>query len=177
MSKIDEILSANIKPKEKQEILVQAVLTSEITTDEFFVFFESARDVDKGSCADAMKHISASNPEILAPYIEVLIPYINYKSPRVKWGVPEAVGNMSKKFPKETAKAVPYLLKNTTQNKENTTVIKWCAAFALSEIVRNNPKTRAQLLPIFEDIARAEKNNGIKNVYLKALKAMKKGAA
>ncbi len=174
MSKIEEILQQKIKPKEKLSKLVEAVCKESVSVKEFIAFFESAADVDKGTCADAMKHISVSNPEILAPYILILIKYINYKLPRVKWGVPEAIGKMSKDYPEETAKAIPHLLKNTTDDKINTTVIKWCAAFALGEIAKNNPKTRKQLLPIFEKIIRSEKNNGVKNVYVKALRVIEK---
>lgn len=174
MGKIDEILQSRLKPKEKQIKLVEAVISKEVSAKDFIAFFESASDVDKGTCADAMKHISASNPEILAPYIDTLLKYINYKLPRVKWGVPEAIGNMSKDYPEKAAKAIPYLLKNTTDDKINTTVIKWCAAYALSEIAKNNPKTRKQLLPIFEKIISDEKNNGVKNVYVKALNAIEK---
>lgn len=174
MSKIEEILQLKLKPKEKQIKLVKAVCQKDIPVKEFIDFFTSASDVDKGYCADAMKHISAESPEILAPYIDILLEYINYKLPRVKWGVPEAIGNMSKDYPGKAAKAIPYLLKNTTGDKINTTVIKWCAAFALAEIAKNNPKTRKQLLPIFEKIIRSEENNGVKNVYIKALKVLEK---
>jgi len=114
MPQIEEILRSKIKPKEKQVKLVEAVCQKKVTEKEFIEYFVSASDVDKGSCADAMKHISASNPEILAPYIDILAEYINYKLPRVKWGVPEAIGNMSQDYPEKAAKAIPYLLKNTT---------------------------------------------------------------
>jgi len=77
---------------------------------------------------------------------------------------------MAKDYPNKAAKAISYLLKNTTDDKKNTTVIKWCAAFALVEIAKHNPKTRKQLLPIFEKIIKKEKNSGVKNVYAKALK-------
>lgn len=174
MSKIEEILQSKIKPKEKQIKLVEAVCKKSVSAKELIAFFESAVNVDKGTCADAMKHISASNPEILAPYIPTLIKYINYELPRVKWGVSEAIGNMSKDYPEQTAKAITYLLKNTTDDKINTTVIKWCAAYALAEIAKNNPKTRKKLLPVFEKIIKSEENNGIKNVYVKALKAIEK---
>ncbi len=174
MSKIEEILQSKIKPKEKQAKLVGAVCQKKIAAKDFIDYFVSASDADKGACADAMKHISALNPEILAPYINTLLPYINCKLPRVKWGVPEVIGNMSKDYREKAAKAIPHLLKNTTNNKINTTVIKWCAAFALAEIAKNNPKTRKQLLPIFEKLIKSEKNNGVKNVYAKALKIIDK---
>lgn len=151
---------------------MKAIVSGKISAKDFIDFFENAADVDKGTCANVMKNVAAQKPEILAPYIDILLKYINYPLPRVKWGVPEAIGNMAKDYPDKVAKAIPYLLKNTTDSKINTTVIKWCAAFALSEIAKNNPGTRKQLLPIFEKIIKKEKNNGVRNVYLKALKVI-----
>jgi len=174
MTKIDEILQSKIKPKEKQTKLVEAVVSGKVSVKEFMAFFESAKDTDKGTCADVMKHVSAQKSALLSPYIDTLIEYVIFELPRVKWGVPEAIGNMAKDYPDKVAKAIPNLLKNTTDDKINTTVIKWCAAFALAEIAKHNPKTRKQLVPIFEKIIKKEQNNGIKNVYVKALKVIEK---
>ena len=174
MSRIEAILRSEIKPKEKQTMLACALAAEEIPVAEFMAFFESAKGADKGTCADVMKHVSAQKPSLLAPYMDTLIAYINFDLPRVKWGVPEAIGNMAKDHPDQAAKAIPNLLKNTADDKVNTTVIKWCAAYALSEIARHDPKTRKELLPVFESIIRQEKNSGVKNVYLKALKAIEK---
>jgi len=93
MTKIDEILQSKIKPKEKQTKLVEAVVSGKIPFKEFMAFFEAAKDTDKGTCADVMKHVSAQKPALLAPYIDTLIEYVNFELPRVKWGVPEAIGN------------------------------------------------------------------------------------
>ena len=71
-------------------------------------------------------------------YIDILIEYINYTAPRVKWGVQEAIGNLAKKYPVEVAKAVPGLLKNTEVTDKNNTVVRWCAAYGLTEILINN---------------------------------------
>ncbi|MEA2022481.1 MAG: hypothetical protein U9N08_08430 [Candidatus Caldatribacteriota bacterium] len=170
MTKIEEILQSKIKPKEKQLKLVQAVVTENISVNELIHFFESAKGTDKGTCADVMKHVSKEKPEMLESYIELLINYVNADLPRVKWGMSEAIGNLAGKYPEKVTNAIPYLLKNATDEKINTTVIKWCAAYGLTEIAKNNPKTREQLLPEFEKIINREKNNGVKNVYLKALK-------
>jgi hypothetical protein len=172
MSQIEVILKSKIKPKEKQTKLVNAIIKRIVSVKELIDYFVVASDVEKGTCADVMKNVSAQNPEILALYIDKLIGYINYPLPRVKWGVPEAIGNLAKRYPDETAKAVPYLLKNTTDEKQNTTVIKWCAAFSLTEIAKANKKTRKELLPVFLDIMKRETNNGVKNVYLKAIKSI-----
>jgi hypothetical protein len=174
MNPIEKILRSPAKPKEKQTKLVKALVSEKIPAKDFIAFFESASDVEKGSCADVMKHVGDQRPDLLASFIGVLIKYINYKAPRVKWGIPEAIGNMAKAYPQEAAKAIPFLLKNTTDDAINTTVIKWCAAFALTEIAKHNPKTRKNLLPIFEERIRLEKNNGVKNVYVKAVKTIEK---
>lgn len=174
MTNIEEILRSNMKPKGKQTMLVEAVISGKIPVDEFIVYFEQAKDVDKGTCADVMKHSSAKAPALLAPYIDILIGYINHPLPRVKWGVPETIGNLAKNYPDQVVKAIPYLLLNTTDNKKNTTVIKWCAAFALGEIAKYNPDTRKQLILIFKEFVTNEKNTGVKNVYKKALTAIEK---
>jgi hypothetical protein len=163
----EDILKLKIKPKEKQLKLVEAVCNGKIKGNEFIEFFKSASNVDKGTCTDVMKHISEQKPEILAPFIDVLIEHISYKTPRVKWGVPESIGNMARKFPTEVEKAIPKLLLNT---KDESTVVRWCAAFALSEIAKYNTKKQKELFSIFSEFVKKEKNNGVKNVYVKTLK-------
>ena len=54
------------------------------------------------------------------------------------------------------------------------TVIKWSAAISLTEIARNNPKTRKELLPFITKMAETETQSGVKKIYLKALKMLEK---
>ena len=56
---------------------IEALLSKEISARDFIAFFESASDVDMGTCADVMKHVSVEKPEILMPYIDVLVKYVN----------------------------------------------------------------------------------------------------
>ncbi|MBN2036115.1 MAG: hypothetical protein JW768_05175 [Chitinispirillaceae bacterium] len=169
MNAIETIFISAMKPKEKQTALVEAVCGGAANAKELIDFFISASYVDKGSCADAMKHIAERNPEILEPYIDTLLPYINHKAPRVKWGVSEAVGSCAAKYPDKSALAIPYLLRNTAENEINTTVVRWCAAYGLSEIALHCVRARKKLMPEMKSIAEKEKNNGVRNVYLKTL--------
>ena len=169
MKMIEDILKSKIKPKEKQIKLVEAVSNGKIESKEFIEFFKLASDVEKGTCADVMKHVSEQKPEILAPYIDVLIDYINYKTPRVKWGVPESIGNMAKKYPDKDEKAIPKLLLNT---KDESTVVRWCAGYALCEIAKYNTKKQKELFSTFSEIIKKEKNKGVKNIYLKTQKIL-----
>jgi HEAT repeat protein len=171
MTIIEDIVQLNIKPKEKQQKLVEAVINDKIKGKDLIEFFKSASDVYKGTCSDVMKHVSEQKPEILAPFIDDLLDYINYKAPRVKWGVPESIGNMAKKYPDRVEKAIPKLLENL---KDKSTVVRWRAAYALTEIAKYNTNKQKELISKFQNLIKEEKNNGVKNVYLKALKVIHK---
>jgi hypothetical protein len=171
MGTIREILAGKEKPKERIARVVGKVSSDGSLMKELMELLKSGTDSEKGNCADALKHISADRPELVAPYADTLIGYVNHKLPRVKWGVPEAIGNISKTHPKEAEKAIPGLLKNT---KDESTVVKWCAAYALTELAKNNPGTRKQLVPMFEEQIKKEKNNGVRKVYEKAMKVIEK---
>jgi hypothetical protein len=171
---IEELMRRKMKPKERQTRLVNAVISGRIAPKEFIAFFASSSDVDKGACADAMKHISEKKPELLAPYIGTLIGYITYAAPRVKWGVMEAIGNMADKYPDKTLKAIPYLLENTVETPVNSTVVRWCAAYALSKIIKSKPETGKKMAPVFESLIISENNSGVRNVYIMAMKAIGK---
>ena len=89
----------------------------------------------------------------------------------MKWGIPETIGNLAEKHPKKVEKAIPYLILNTG---DKSTVVRWCAAYALSNIAIYNLDKREELVEKIQSIIVEEKNNGVKNVYLKALKQIEK---
>ena len=59
-------------------------------------------------------------------------------------------------------------------NKDKSTVVRWCAAFALNEIARYNLKLQKDLISKFNIMVKTEQNNGVKNMYLEALKVLEK---
>lgn len=170
-STIKEIFLSRRKPKEKVNLLTENIKNDKRLVDELIEVFKTGSDVEKGTCAEVMQQVSKDNPEIVLPYLDYLIEYINYKAPRVRWGVPESIGNLAKKNPAAVAKAIPNLLINT---REESTVVRWCAAFALVEIAKYNIAAREELIPLFMKFVKEEKNNGVKNVYVKALKFIEK---
>jgi hypothetical protein len=174
MRTIEDILRSKRKPREKATLLIEDVCSGEISMAELMRFLEEGSDVDKGSCADALKHISERRPELLRPHIDFLISFVNSRAPRVKWGIPEAIGNLAKHYPRRVAPAVLCLLRNTVENEGNPTVIRWCAAYALSEIVKHNEDVRKGLLPKLRKLAEEETNNGVKGVYMRAFKTIDK---
>jgi hypothetical protein len=171
MKILEEIREWKGKPKELVAFLVKNVKEDKTLFAQLVDCLKTGSEVEKGTCADVIKNVTKDKPEIAAPYVDEMIEYINYKAPRVKWGVPESIGNIAQKFPDKVENAVPNLLINTT---DDSTVVRWCAAYALSEIVKSNSKIRGTLVPKIEKIVKNETNNGVKNVYLKALKVIEK---
>lgn len=171
MNRILEILQLDKKPKEKVALITDEIKNDDKLIGQLIELLKNGTDVEKGTCAEVLKFVSKDKPELVAPYIDVLIDYINYKAQRVKWGVPEAIGNLSQKYPKQVEKAIPNILENT---KEKSTVVRWCAAFALTEIAKYNKQSQIKLIPKFKTIVKKEENNGVKNVYMKALKVINK---
>jgi hypothetical protein len=168
---LEEIRNWKGKPKELVVFLSEQSVTDPALIGQVIEGLKSGSKVETGTCADVIEEVSKTKPELLEPYINDLINQINSKIPRVKWGAQEAIGNLSAKYPAETEAAIPKLLANT---KDKSIVVKWCAAYAISEIAKNNPATRASLVPKMKQIAETETNNGVKNVYLKAIKKIDK---
>lgn len=86
MGEIDSILRPGLKPREKQTRPVESLCSGTIEGGELVDFFPAASDVDKGTCAGAMKHVSGRRPEIPAPHVGRLIEYIDHRPPRSEAG-------------------------------------------------------------------------------------------
>jgi hypothetical protein len=166
-----QILASNDKHKEKVALIVEKIKSDKKLLDSLFDLLRNGTDVEKGTAAEVMKFVSKDKPEMIAPYVDVLIEHIDYTAPRVKWGCPESLGNLAKKYPEEVAGAIPKLFKNL---KDKSTIVRWCAAFALTEIAKYNQKKQKELTAKFRNLIKTERNNGVKNVYVKALKAIEK---
>jgi len=168
---IEEILTSDKKHKEKFALITEKIKSNKKLVSQLFVLLKTGNDVERGTAAEVMKFVSKESPETMAPYIDVLIGFVDYKAPRVKWGCPESLGNLAKKYPEKVEKAIPKLLINA---KNKSTVVRWCAAFALTEIAKYNSKKQKGLVIKFQNLIKTEHNNGVKNVYLRALKEIEK---
>jgi urease gamma subunit len=164
---IQQILTSDIKHKEKVSLITKKVVSNKKLVVQLFELLKTGTDVEKGTAAEVMKFVSKENPDLMLPYIDILIENIDYKAPRVKWGCPESLGNIAKKYPKKVEKAIPKLFENL---KNKSTVVRWCAAYALTEIAKYNSKKQKELVVEFQNLIKTEQNNGVKNVYIKAIK-------
>ena len=164
---IEKLLKSKDTPRGKALILAQKLKSDKNATGELIAFYKSATDAERGTCLAALTQITKQEPKFIEPYLDFVIEQIKYKAPRVKWEASEIVAHIAKLFPDKAARAIPNLVENT---KDVGTVVRWSAAFGLTEIAKANPKTRKELVPLFEKMIYKEKQNGVKTVYVKALK-------
>jgi hypothetical protein len=170
-SAIQEIMSSKIREKEKVAIMSEMAKRDEDALAQLFEILRTGSDMQKGTAATVMKFVAEETPDIMVPYIDTLIEYINYKAPKVRWGCPEAIGYIAQQYPHEVEKAIPKLLENL---KDKSTVVRWCAAFALTEIAKHNLEKQKELVGIIQELTIKEQNNGVRNVFVKALKDIDK---
>ncbi len=166
---IEEIIGSKRKPKEKVTLLAEKLKSDKKLVAELIKHFETASAPEKGSYMEAMEYVTKDDPSFAARCLDFVIEHINDEAPRVKWEAARIIGNVAKQFPDKVSEAIPKLLENT---KDEGTVVRWSAAFALTEIAKSSPKTQKELIPIFSEIVKKEANNGVKNIYVKTLKAL-----
>ncbi len=171
MNIVEEILKSDKKPKEKIYILSEKVKKDNKILAELVKYFEVGSIADKGSCIEVMKYVSQEKPEIVLPYLEFVTKHINDDAPKIKWETARVIGNLAQEYSDKVSKAVPKLLLNS---KDDGTVVRWSVAFAISEIVKNNSKSQKELMLKINEMIKKEQNNGVKNVYLKAIKSISK---
>lgn len=171
MNLLEEIRNSNKKPKELNQYIAKLILQKKPSSKEFTEVLASASDSERGTCIEALEYATQTDPQIAKNYLSDVISSLKDKAPRVKWEAARVIGNIAKSIPKEADKAVEGLLENT---KDKGTVVRWSTAFALGEIIKYNEKQRPILLKKISEVLKREENNGVRNVYLKALKVINK---
>jgi hypothetical protein len=168
---VREIMSSDLKHKAQVEAMAELAIHDKKVVAELFDILKTGNDVEKGTAAEVMKFVSKEDPDQMVPYLDILIEYIDYKAPRVRWGCPESIGYIAQKHPDPVEKAIPKLLGNL---KDKSTVVRWCASFALTEIAKHNIKKQKELVLLFHKLVKTEQNSGVRNLYVKALKEIDK---
>jgi len=160
-----------IKSKQKTESLSRLLRENKITTSELIHFAENAKATQIATCIEAIEYASKQNPGIVNQQVFLLIAdKLSAKEPRIKWESAKVIGNTVHLFQKEIEKIIPQLLDNT---EHSGTVVRWSAAYALSEILKLKSTYNKELIPTIEAIMQTEEKNSIKKIYIDALKKIR----
>ena len=158
----------DLKSKEKSARLGKWILSNPEKINDLVKFAGNAKDPIKATCMEAFEFSSKTNPAIAS---SALLKFVSQslmeKAPRVKWESAKVIGNIAHLYPGKLKEAV----KNLLINADHTgTVVRWSAAFALGEIVKNNTSVNKELIPAIEAICNREEQNSIKKIYREVLK-------
>jgi len=77
------------------------------------------------------------------------------------------VGNLAKHYPSKLDSVIQSLLENTDNE---STVVRWGSAYALSRIIELNEFSNTSLFDKLSNICDSEEETGVKNQYIKSLK-------
>jgi len=172
MNEIVNILKSKIKPKEKVTRLADEIKRDIKFIKEIINYFETAKAGDQGHLIESLEYTSKEYPELIIPHLEFIIQHLDNDAPRVKWECARIIVNLAPRYCEKLIKSIPNILRNT---EDKGTVVRWSSAFALGEIAKYSSKNPKELINKMKHLMENEKNNGVKNVYVKALKALDKG--
>jgi hypothetical protein len=168
---IHEIMALKMKHKEQIALMTEKAKGEVQVLAQVFEMLKTGSKVERGTAAEVLKFVSKDKPEMMLAYIDLLIECIDDEAPRVRWGCPESIGNIASKYPDKVEKAIPKLLENL---KDESTVVRWCVAYALTEIAKYNLERQSELVEIIRALTITEQNNGVRKLYVKALKGIEK---
>jgi hypothetical protein len=161
----------SIKPKEQTETLSNWILDGKVTIDQLIQFAEMARDSHRATCIESLEFATKQKPTILnEKCFHFVVQALTSMAPRVKWESARVIGNTAHLFTDKLDEAITNLLDNS---KDEGTVVRWSAAFALGEILKLKTKHNEELLPLLQRIADKEEKDSIKKIYLDAIKKTK----
>lgn len=170
MKLLKRLRSSEMKAKALSASLAKEIVKDGKLLESLSEEFELLTDVEKGVVMEALEYATDIDPEVAEPVLQVVFDCLECEAPKVKWEAARIVGNIARRYPDRAALSTSRLLENA---KHKGTVVRWSSAYALGEILRHNSKVRGRLLPEIDKALRREKNSGVKNVYLKALKAVR----
>ena len=166
---LNELLkSKDIKPKDKTVMIANAVLDGDLSIKDIIDLTSSFKDPAKATCMEAFEYATNKNPEVanieLFGFAEN---NLSSKAPRLKWESAKVIGNIAHLYSDSLETAIPSLLENA---KDDGTVVRWSAAYALTQIFLLPKYSNDEFRCILQDICESEEKASIKKIYVKVLK-------
>ena len=162
------LINKSIKPKVKTETVSQWLLEKKLSPADLISFAEKAKDPAKATCIEALEFATKKEAGIADKNCFLFVTKsLQAKAPRVKWESAKVIANTAHQFKDKLDDAIKNLLDNS---EHEGTVVRWSAAFALSEILKLKTKHNKTLLPAIEAICKREEKNSIRKLYLDAVR-------
>jgi hypothetical protein len=161
-----------LKPTRKREEIAEAIKTKLVTIKDFQSLKSSLDDKKMALILEAIEAVTGKNPETAdLEWLKFAQDFITSQSNNLKREASRVVGNIAHLFPNDLEMAIQYLMNNT---KEDSTVIRWGSAYAMSRIIQIPQYANSELFNMLTDLSEQEQENGVKNQLLGGLKKAKK---
>lgn len=167
----DFFADKQLKPKQKTETLSKYLLEKNIELNVVIDFAEKSKDAIKATCIEAVEYATKINPSIINKNcFDFVANNLLAKAPRIKWESAKVIGNTAHLFANNLEETIANLLENS---KHDGTVVRWSAAYAITQIALLKTKQQQQLIEKIKEIADKEEKPSIKKIYLQVLKKLK----
>jgi HEAT repeat protein len=161
-----------VKAKGKVQAIANGLLADEIKVEALIKIASKLKDVEKGTCVEALEFATRTQPEIAnQKCLTFVIKCLSDEAPRVKWEAAKVIGNIAHLFLSKLDEAINGLLINS---EYPGTVVRWSAAHALAKIIALKTKHNTELIPAVHAIVKREEDNAIKKIYLAGIKKAEK---
>lgn len=162
----------SIKKIDARIMIIEGILNGTITIEEIVSASQELKDNKISTILEAIEEISNKGLMSLSlDYLEFAKKYISSKDNSCKREASRIVGNLAYLYPLEVRDSIPVLLDNT---KDEGTVVRWGSAYALSRIILLEGYYNTDLYEKLLSICDNEKENGVRNQYIKAFKKIKR---
>ena len=171
MSILKLISDESVRAKEKASMLSEMIAEKPAIIPEIIDCAKVLKDSDKAIVLEAFEYISKNNHGLIEKEVlDFASNNLESKASRVKWESAKVIGNTISQFPEKAEEVAPLLLSNTD---DDSTVVRWSMAFALSEILKLRLSINKELIPSVTEIMEKEGKASIKKIYSRALKKIK----
>ena len=172
MNIIELLDDKSIKGTERRQTVVNMIVAGELTVNEVAAISTTVGKKQVATVLEAVEEVSNKRLcPLEASWLQWAEPYISSENNSCRREASRIVGNMAAQYPDLLDDAIERLMKNTP---DESTVIRWAAAYALSRIVILDRYAKSDLYDHLVPVCDREEDNGVKNQYLKALKKAKK---
>jgi hypothetical protein len=169
MDSVDAILSSTSTAKAREVALLSLIRGSGELLGRLIERFPTASGSNKGTMMAALESLSRQLPNEVLPYAGFVIDHLEDPQPRVRWEAARVIGNLAGTRAMSLRSAVPALLGNA---RHTGTVVRWSAAFALTELAMADESLGKELLPQLRGLLRQETGNGVRKMYEETLKQL-----
>ena len=167
MNIVELLKDKSLKGIKRRQAVVNMIVAGKLTVNEVATMAAAIDEKQVATLLEAVEEVSNKRLcPLEAAWLQWAEPYISSENNSCRREASRIVGNMAAQYPDLLDEAIERLMKNT---KDEGTVIRWAAAYALSRIVVLDRYANSDLYDRLVAICDREKDNGVKNQYIKAL--------